>query len=182
MKVTPTAIPDLLVIEPDCFGDERGYFFESFSARRYAEQAGIHAEFVQDNQSRSARGVLRGLHYQLRRPQGKLVRVVFGEIYDVGVDLRPSSPTYLKWAAVSLSAANRCQLWLPAGFAHGFMVVSDTAEVLYKTTDYYDPEDQNCLVWNDATLAIDWPVQGLTPIVSERDMHANALADAPRFP
>ena len=181
MKVTPTAIPDLLVIEPDCYGDERGYFFESFSARRYAEQTGITSAFVQDNQSRSARGVLRGLHYQLQRPQGKLVRVVSGEIFDVGVDLRPSSPTFRQWVGAVLSAANRCQLWLPIGFAHGFLVLSDAAEVLYKTTDYYDPDDQNCLLWNDPSLAISWPLNGVAPIVSERDLYGKSLADAPRF-
>ena len=181
MQITPTLIPGLLIIEPECFGDARGYFFESFSARRYVGEAGITEVFVQDNQSRSARGVLRGLHYQLVRPQGKLVRVVSGEIFDVGVDLRVPSPTYLQWVGVTLSAANRRQLWLPAGFAHGFLVVSEWAEVLYKATDYYDPSDQNCLIWNDPTLDIHWPLNGAMPIVSARDLEGTPLYSAPHF-
>ncbi|MCC7126100.1 MAG: dTDP-4-dehydrorhamnose 3,5-epimerase [Acidobacteria bacterium] len=182
MQVIATDIPDLKIIEPRCFGDERGFFFESYSQQRYAELAGIGQDFVQDNHSRSVVGVLRGLHYQLGRPQGKLVRVVSGEIFDVGVDLRRGSPTFGKWAGVALSATNRRQLWLPAGFAHGFYVLSECAEVLYKATDYYSPGDEHCLLWNDPAVGIAWPFAGAVPLLSDKDRCGRPLADLPLFP
>ena len=160
LLVTPTAIPDMLVIEPRVFGDDRGFFFESFNARAFAEATGIERDFVQDNHSKSSRNVLRGLHYQVRQTQGKLVRVTQGEVWDVGVDLRKSSPTFGQWAGLILSAENKKQAWIPEGFAHGFLVLSETAEFLYKTTDYYAPQHERTLLWNDPTLGINWPVQG----------------------
>ncbi|MFJ2993364.1 dTDP-4-dehydrorhamnose 3,5-epimerase [Pandoraea sp. NPDC087047] len=169
MQLISAAIPDIKVIEPKVFGDSRGYFFESFNQRNFDDALGETLTFVQDNQSRSARGVLRGLHYQVRQPQGKLVRVLQGEIYDVAVDIREGSPTFGKWVAEVLSAANNKQLWIPAGFAHGFMVTSETAEVLYKTTDYWAPQFERCIRWDDPTLAIPWPLDGITPIVSDKD-------------
>ena len=168
MKVTPTAIPDLLILEPRIFGDDRGFFFESFNARCFTELTGVEAAFVQDNHSRSARGVLRGLHYQIRQPQGKLVRVVAGEVWDVAVDIRRGSPSFGQWQGVHLSADNKRQLWIPEGFAHGFVVLSESAEFLYKTTDYYAPEHERCIVWNDPELKIDWRYPG-TPVLSEKD-------------
>ena len=157
MKVTPTAIADVLLIEPKVFGDDRGFFYESFNRSAFGEASGIDVDFVQDNHSKSARNVLRGLHYQIKQPQGKLVRVVAGEVYDVAVDLRRSSPTFGCWVGEILSADNKRQLWIPAGMAHGFVVLSESAEFLYKTTDYWAPEHERCIAWNDPTLAIAWP-------------------------
>ena len=179
MKITPTALPDVLLIEPRVFGDARGFFFESWNARGF-EAAGMGQHFVQDNHSRSARDVLRGLHYQIRQPQGKLVRVVVGEIFDVVVDIRKSSPTFGRHASVRLSADVHNQLWVPVGFAHGFCVVSEVAEVLYKTTDYYAPEHERCILWNDPDLAIDWPLQGV-PVLSGKDAAGTRLRDAEVF-
>lgn len=169
MKVTSLAIPDVLLIEPKVFGDARGFFYESFNQRAFAEATGLDVNFVQDNHSRSARNVLRGLHYQLvPRAQGKLVRVVAGEVFDVAVDIRPESPTFGRWVGQHLSAENKCQLWIPAGLAHGFVVMSETAEFLYKTTDYWAPEFERCIRWDDPDLAIDWPLDG-APLVSAKD-------------
>ncbi len=156
MKILPTEIPDVLVIEPRVFGDERGFFFESYNEAVFTEKTGIAARFVQDNHSRSAQNVLRGLHYQIQQPQGKLVRAVVGTIFDVAVDIRKGSPTFGQWVSCVLSAENKRMLWVPVGFAHGFLVVSDMAEVLYKTTDYYAPQHERCILWNDPDLAIDW--------------------------
>ncbi|VVE85578.1 dTDP-4-dehydrorhamnose 3,5-epimerase [Pandoraea sputorum] len=177
MQVIPTAIPAVRVIEPKVFGDSRGHFFESFNQRNFNDGLGETLTFVQDNQSRSARGVLRGLHYQVKQPQGKLVRVLQGEIYDVAVDIREGSPTFGKWVAEVLSAENKRQLWIPAGFAHGFVVTSETAEVLYKTTDYWAPQFERCIRWDDPTLAIPWPLDGITPIVSDKDKQGMLFAD-----
>ena len=179
MRVVPTAIPDVRVIEPRVFEDARGFFFESWNRRAFA-QAGIDAEFVQDNHSRSVRGVLRGLHYQIEHAQGKLVRVVAGEVYDVAVDLRRSSATFGRHVALQLSAANRRMLFIPAGFAHGFLVVSDAAEFLYKTTDYWYPEHERTLLWNDPALGIAWPHDG-TPTLAPKDAAGLPLARAPVF-
>ena len=176
MHVTETAIPDVLMIEPKVFGDSRGFFFESWNARAFAA-AGIDASFVQDNHSRSHRGVLRGLHYQIEHAQGKLVRVIEGEVFDVAVDLRRSSATFGRNIGVALSAANRRMLFIPPGFAHGFLVVSDTAELLYKTTDYWYPEHERTLLWNDAALGIDWP-QGVVPALAAKDAAGVPLASA----
>ena len=180
MKVTPTAIPEVLVLEPQVFGDDRGFFFESFNARRFEELSGLSVSFVQDNHSKSAKGVLRGLHYQIRQPQGKLVRVLAGAIYDVVVDMRRSSPFFGRWVGVALSAENRHQIWVPPGFAHGFVVTSETAEVAYKTTDYWAPEHERALLWNDPALAIDWPLAG-EPMLSGKDSQGKLLADAESF-
>lgn len=180
MKVTPTSIPDVLVFEPKVFGDDRGFFYESFNARIFAELTGLPASFVQDNHSRSAKNVLRGLHYQIRQPQGKLVRVVAGSIYDVVVDIRRASPFFGRWIGVELSAENRRQLWVPPGFAHGFLVTSDSADCLYKTTDYWAPEHERSIRWNDPALAIDWPLAGL-PMLSGKDSKGKLLADADVF-
>ena len=169
MKVTACAIADVLLIEPRVFGDDRGFFFESFNQRAWREATGLDAVFVQDNHSKSARNVLRGLHYQIRQPQGKLVRVVAGEVFDVAVDLRRSSPTFGRWVGEILSADNKRQLWLPPGMAHGFVVLSTTAEFLYKATDYWVPEHERCVVWNDPTLAIDWPALDGPPVLSGKD-------------
>lgn len=177
MQLIATAIADVKVVEPKVFGDSRGYFFESFNQRQFDEALGERLTFVQDNQSRSARGVLRGLHYQVRQPQGKLVRVLQGEIYDVAVDIREGSPTFGKWVAEVLSAENKRQLWIPAGFAHGFVVTSESAEVLYKTTDYWAPQHERCIRWDDPTLAIAWPLDGVTPIVSDKDKVGMLFAD-----
>lgn len=174
MRATATAIPEVLILKPEVFGDARGYLFESFNARRFEAATGICRQFVQDNQSRSARGVLRGLHYQVRHPQGKLVRVVAGEVYDVAVDLRPGSKTCGRWVGVVLSAANRQQLWIPEGFAHGVLVMSEYAEVLYKMTDYYAPEHERSLAWNDPALAIAWPLAA-APILSAKDAAGRPL-------
>jgi dTDP-4-dehydrorhamnose 3,5-epimerase len=180
MQIQTTALPDVLILEPKVFGDERGFFYESFNARSFAEQTGIKANFVQDNHSKSAKGVLRGLHYQIQQPQGKLVRVVVGEVFDVVVDIRKHSPTFGKWEGVILSADNKRQLWIPEGFAHGFLVISDTAEFLYKTTDYYAPEFERSLLWNDPAVGIQWPVQG-EPVLSNKDKTAKLLSEAEVF-
>ena len=180
MKAIATDIPGLVILEPRVFGDERGFFFESYNRRAFREATGEDPDFVQDNHSRSARNVLRGLHYQVRQPQGKLVRVVAGEVWDVAVDLRRSSPTFGRWVGVTLSAANRRMLWVPVGFAHGFVVVSDGAEFLYKTTDYYAPEHERSLLWNDPALAIPWPLQG-EPILKPGDANGTPLARAETF-
>jgi dTDP-4-dehydrorhamnose 3,5-epimerase len=182
MRTIATSLADALVLEPEVFGDARGFFFESFNARRFGEIMGTATHFVQDNHSRSAKGVLRGLHYQIRQPQGKLVRVVAGEVFDVAVDLRRSSPTFGKWYGHRLSAENKLQLWIPAGFAHGFLVLSDSADFLYKTTDYWAPEHERCIAWNDADLAIDWPLDGVVPQISAKDARGAAFADAEMFP
>lgn len=175
MKVIKTNIEDVLIIEPELFGDERGFFMETFSAIRYREMAGINAEFVQDNHSRSQGGVLRGLHFQKNDPQGKLVRVVDGEVFDVAVDIRENSKTYGKWIGVILSAENKRQLWVPPGFAHGFLTLSETADFEYKCTAYYNPEDEYCLAWNDETVAIDWPLKN--PTLSEKDALGKSLKE-----
>jgi len=180
MHIYATAIPDVVMIEPTSFDDERGYFYESFNARRFAELTGIEARFVQDNHSRSARNVLRGLHYQIEQTQGKLVRVIAGEVFDVAVDVRKSSPTFGRWIGVTLSAANRRQLWIPPGFAHGFVVTGESAECLYKTTDYWAPEHERILLWNDPAIAITWPA-GLIPILSAQDQAGKLLADGDVF-
>ena len=169
MKATPTAIADVLLIEPRVFGDSRGYFFESYNARAFAAATGISPTFVQDNHSKSAHGVLRGLHYQEQFPQGKLVRVVAGEVFDVTVDIRPQSPTFGQWVGEFLSASNQRQLWIPPGLAHGFLVTSQYAEFLYKTTEYYAPEFEQCIAWDDIDLNITWPLEGIVPIVSTKD-------------
>lgn len=181
MNIIATALPEVLVIEPQVFGDERGFFYESFNAKRFAELTGVQRDFVQDNHSRSARGVLRGLHYQLQQAQGKLVRVTAGEVYDVAVDVRRSSPTFGQWVGMRLSAQNKRQLWVPEGFAHGFLVLSDYAEFLYKTTDYYAPAHERSIRWDDPQLAIDWPLDGLTPVLSAKDQQASALSEAEVF-
>jgi dTDP-4-dehydrorhamnose 3,5-epimerase len=181
MKVTRTAIPEVCLIEPRVFGDARGFFYESFNQRAFAEATGVTTEFVQDNHSRSARGVLRGLHYQIQQAQGKLVRVVAGEVYDVAVDIRRSSPTFGRWVGAHLSADNKAQFWVPAGFAHGFVVLSDTAEFLYKTTDYYAPEHEQCIAWNDPFLNIQWPDLGESPKLSAKDAAGNLWANAKFF-
>ncbi len=180
MKITPTNITDVLIIEPKVFGDERGFFFESFNKRTFKECTGVTADFVQDNHSKSKKGVLRGLHYQIQQPQGKLVRVASGEIFDVVVDLRKSSSTFGQWAGVTLSADNKRQMWIPEGFAHGFIVLSETAEFLYKTTDYYAPEFERCIRWNDPELAIDWQYNE-EPIVSEKDSNGIPFDQAEVF-
>jgi dTDP-4-dehydrorhamnose 3,5-epimerase len=181
MKVTPTAIPDVHIIEPKVFGDARGFFYESFNQKAFDAAVGSHVEFVQDNHSRSAKGVLRGLHYQIQQPQGKLVRVVRGSVYDVAVDIRRSSPTFGRWVGVELSESNHRQLWVPPGFAHGFLTLSDVAEFLYKTTDYYAPAHERCIAWNDETLAIDWPAAALPPVLSTKDALGVRLANAEVF-
>ena len=181
MNVTPTEIPDVLLIEPRVFGDDRGFFYESFNSRTFAEKTGLDVTFVQDNHSRSARGVLRGLHYQVRQPQGKLVRVIAGEVFDVAVDLRRSSPTFGKSVCVTLSAENKRQLWIPPGFAHGFLVTSDSADFLYKTTDYYAPEHEHAIRWDDPDLAIAWPLEGIEPQISAKDAAAKSFRDSEGF-
>jgi dTDP-4-dehydrorhamnose 3,5-epimerase len=179
MKVTPTPLDGVLLLHPTVYGDARGFFYESFNGRAFEEATGQVRVFVQDNHSRSEHGVVRGLHYQLGRPQAKLVRVVLGEVFDVAIDLRRSSPTFGKWTAALLSAENRTQIWIPEGFGHGFVVTSPVAEVLYKTTEYWSPSDERSVIWNDATIAIDWPV---TPLSwSARDAKAPTLAEAQVF-
>ncbi|MBI5429913.1 MAG: dTDP-4-dehydrorhamnose 3,5-epimerase [Nitrosomonadales bacterium] len=180
MKVIQTAIPDMLIVEPRVFGDDRGFFFESYNRRRFAELTGRDVDFVQDNHSRSARNVLRGLHYQIQHPQGKLVRVVQGAVLDVAVDIRKSSPTFGQHVALELSAENKLMLWIPEGFAHGFVVLTETAEFLYKTTDYWFPEHERCIRWNDPALAIDWRLEG-APSLSGKDAQGKTLADAELF-
>ncbi len=177
MKATPTRIPDVLLIEPKVFGDDRGFFYESFNRRAFHEATGLDVDFVQDNHSKSARNVLRGLHYQLAQPQGKLVRVTQGEVFDVAVDIRKGSPTYGQWVGEILSAENKKQLWIPAGLAHGFVVLSATAEFLYKTTDYYAPQHERCIAWNDPDLAIAWPIEG-QPLLSAKDAAGIAFRQA----
>lgn len=180
MKIEPTQIPDVLIVEPTVFGDSRGFFFESYNHRTFQKLTGLSVSFVQDNHSRSSRNVLRGLHYQIQQAQGKLVRVVSGEVFDVAVDIRRASPSFGKWVGEHLSAENKRQLWIPPGFAHGFLVVSDAAEFLYKTTDYYAPEHERCIRWNDPDLAIDWPVKGV-PMVSAKDEQGVLFKDAEVF-
>jgi dTDP-4-dehydrorhamnose 3,5-epimerase len=180
VKVIPTAIPDVLIIEPTVFGDERGFFFESFNQRRFLELTGLSVDFVQDNHSRSAKNVLRGLHYQIQQPQGKLVRVVQGTVFDVAVDIRRSSPTFGRHVGVELSSDNKRMVWIPPGFAHGFVVLSDTAEFLYKTTDYWAPEFERSIAWNDPAIGIEWPIEG-EPALSKKDYQGELLAEAEQF-
>jgi dTDP-4-dehydrorhamnose 3,5-epimerase len=181
MKLIPTAIPDVLLFEPQVFGDERGFFFESYNARRFAQLSGLQPEFVQDNHSRSQKNVVRGLHYQVGQPQGKLIRVVAGAVFDVVVDMRRASPTFGRVVSTELSAENRRQVWVPPGFAHGFAAISDSAECLYKTTGYWSPEDERTLLWNDPGLAIEWPLDGAA-IVSAKDQRGTPLAQAEACP
>jgi dTDP-4-dehydrorhamnose 3,5-epimerase len=184
MNVTRTAIPDVLIFEPRVFGDARGFFFESFNERAFRDLAGLDLRFVQDNHSRSARGVLRGLHYQLQQPQGKLVRVVRGAVFDVAVDIRRSSPTFGKWVGTELSEENHRQLWVPPGFAHGFLVLSDSADFLYKTTDYYAPQHERCIAWNDAGIGVAWPLaqaRAAQPALSAKDQAGKSLGTADLF-
>lgn len=181
MKILPTEIPDVLLIEPQVYKDSRGFFYESFNYKAFADKTGIHPTFVQDNHSCSQQYVLRGLHYQIQQPQGKLIRVVVGEVFDVAVDLRRSSPTFGHWVGYRLSAENRQQLWIPAGFAHGFLVLSATAEVLYKATDYYAPQHERCLLWNDSELAIAWPLTAEMPILSPKDQAGQPWKSAEVF-
>lgn len=178
--VTATAIPEVLILEPKVFGDARGFFMESFNAKAFGEASGLDVNFVQDNHSRSAHGVLRGLHYQLEQPQGKLVRVTQGAVFDVAVDIRRSSPTFGRWVGVELSSDNHRQLWVPAGFAHGFVVISDSADFLYKTTDYYAPHAERSIAWNDPEIGIAWPT-GIEPKLSAKDQVASTLAKAEVF-
>jgi dTDP-4-dehydrorhamnose 3,5-epimerase len=181
MKVSRTSIPDVLIFEPQVFGDERGFLLESWNARRFCDAVGLDISFVQDNHSRSRRGVLRGLHYQVRQPQGKLVYVVTGRVFDAVVDLRKSSPTFGRWTGAELSADNRRQLWIPPGFAHGFLVLSDSADFLYKATDYYAPEHERSIVWDDPAIGIEWPTD-TEPTLSAKDKAAVPLRDAEVFP
>jgi dTDP-4-dehydrorhamnose 3,5-epimerase len=176
MKVTPTAIPDVLIIEPKVFGDERGFFFESFNQKSFSDATGLDVTFVQDNHSRSAKGVLRGLHYQVQQPQGKLVRAVRGTVFDVAVDIRKGSQSFGKWVAVELSEENHKQLWVPPGFAHGFLVLSESADFLYKTTDYYAPQHERCLMWSDTDLGIAWPELNAPPTLSVKDQQGYLLS------
>lgn len=178
--VIPTAIPDVLILEPKVFGDARGFFYESFNGREFAEATGVTDPFVQDNHSKSARGVLRGLHYQIQHPQGKLVRVVEGEVFDVAVDLRASSPTFGLWTGTRLSSENNRQMWVPPGFAHGFVVLSETAQFLYKTTDYWYPAHERSLLWNDPALGIDWPIE-FVPQLAAKDVAGKLLSEADLF-
>lgn len=180
MNVIATAIPDVLIVEPKIFGDERGFFYESFNQRQFEEKVGRSVKFVQDNHSRSVQGVLRGLHYQLLQPQGKLVRVVAGKVFDVAVDIRKQSAHFGQWVGVELSAENKRQLWVPEGFAHGFVVLSESAEFLYKTTDYYAPQAERCIIWNDPALAIDWSFVG-EPKLSAKDQAGVGLINAELF-
>ena len=182
MKVTPTALPEVLILEPKVFGDDRGFFMESYNRRAFDAAVGHAIEFLQDNHSRSARGVLRGLHYQLPpHAQGKLVRVAAGSVFDVAVDVRRSSPRFGRWVGVELSAANHRQLWIPPGFAHGFLVLSETADFLYKATDYYAPQSERAVAWNDPSIAIDWPDIGVSPTLSAKDVAAPTLSEAAPF-
>ncbi len=181
MRIERTAIPEVLILEPQVFGDARGFFFESFNQRRWQEETGLQTVFVQENHSRSVRNVLRGLHYQIQQPQGKLVRVISGEVFDVAVDLRRSSPTFGAWTGIHLSAENKKQFWVPEGFGHGFVVLSEAAEFLYLTTNYYAPEHERSIIWNDADLGIDWPVTG-EPILSAKDQAAPSFRDADLYP
>jgi len=180
VNVIRTEIPDVLILEPKIFGDERGFFFESFNARKFREATGLDVTFVQDNHSRSAKGVLRGLHYQIQQAQGKLVRVTQGRVFDVAVDIRKSSPTFGQWIGFELSAKNHLQCWIPPGFAHGFVVLSDTADFLYKTTDYYAPEHEHCIRWDDPTIDIKWPLSE-PPELSAKDAAGQLLSESPWF-
>ncbi len=180
MKVTPTTIPEVLILEPKVFGDARGFFFESFNQKAFNEATGLNETFVQDNHSRSAKGVLRGLHYQLQQPQGKLVRVVRGAVFDVAVDIRKSSTSFGRWVGVELTEDNHKQLWVPAGFAHGFVVLSESADFLYKTSDYYAPSHERCIAWNDPEIGINWP-QDLEPKLSAKDQAGQVLSQAEVF-
>ncbi|MFF7394952.1 dTDP-4-dehydrorhamnose 3,5-epimerase [Achromobacter sp. NPDC008082] len=177
MKAFPQALPEVLLLEPRVFSDERGFFFESFNERVFEAATGLQRHFVQDNHSRSTRGVLRGLHYQLEQPQGKLVRVCMGEIFDVAVDVRRGSPTFGQWAGAYLSAENKRQLWIPEGYAHGFLTLSESADVLYRATNYYAPDFEHCIRWDDPDLAIAWPLSG-TPLLSQKDRHGVSLKEA----
>ena len=181
MKVTATALPEVLMIEPKVFGDSRGFFFESFNQLAFNKATGLDANFVQDNHSRSGKGVLRGLHYQIQQPQGKLVRVVRGSVFDVAVDVRKSSPNFGRWVGVELSEENQRQVWVPAGFAHGFLVTSDCADFLYKTTDYYAPVFERCIAWNDPAIGVAWPITGVSPQLSGKDLAGAVLANAEVF-
>jgi len=181
LQVTPTAISGVLILEPKVFGDERGFFLESFNQRAFNEATGQDVQFVQDNHSRSRRDVLRGLHYQLEQPQGKLVRVVHGAVFDVAVDLRRSSPSFGQWFGVELSASNHRQFWVPPGFGHGFLVLSETADFLYKTTDYYAPQHERCIAWDDPAIGVQWPLDGRTPQLSEKDRAGRSLNEAEVF-
>ncbi|MCX9156671.1 dTDP-4-dehydrorhamnose 3,5-epimerase [Niveibacterium sp. 24ML] len=181
MKVTATALPEVLILEPKVFGDTRGFFMESFNANTFREATGLDVQFVQDNHSRSSRGVLRGLHYQLQQPQGKLVRVARGSVFDVAVDMRRSSPNFGKWVGVELSEENNRQLWVPAGFAHGFVVLSESADFLYKTTDYYAPAHERALKWDDPTVGVAWPLGDIVPSLSAKDQQGKAFADCDAF-
>ena len=174
MRATPTAIPEVLILEPKVFGDDRGFFFESFNVRAFEQATGLKREFVQDNHSKSAKNVLRGLHYQIQNPQGKLVRVVQGEVFDVAVDLRKSSKTFGEWVGTHLSAENKKQFWIPEGFAHGFVALSESAEFLYKTTDYYTPGDEHCIAWDDPEIGIQWPLT-VAPLLSAKDLQGKPL-------
>ena len=182
MQIIQTAIPDLLIIEPKVFGDARGFFFESFNQRTFEKLTGLSVHFMQDNHSRSAQHVLRGLHYQISQPQGKLVRALAGEVFDVAVDIRKSSPTFGQSVGTVLSAENKRMLWMPPGFAHGFLVLSEYAEFFYKTTDYWAPEHERAILWNDPDLAIDWPLNGNAPLLSKKDQEAVPFAKAELFP
>ena len=181
MIITPTALPDVLLIEPKVFGDARGFFFESYNRHAFAEAAGLDVDFVQDNHSRSAQGVLRGLHYQIQQPQGKLVRVVAGAVFDVAVDIRKASPTFGQWLGIELSAENKKMIWVPPGFAHGFLVLSESAEFLYKTTDYYAPSHERAIAWNDPDIGIAWPLAA-APLLSAKDQAGRRLKEAEVFP
>ena len=178
---TRTHIPDVIILEPKGFGDSRGFFFESFNAQDFAQCTGLNVNFVQDNHSRSAKGVLRGLHYQMKQPQGKLVRVVRGRVFDVAVDVRKSSPTFGQWAGIELSEENNKQFWVPAGFAHGFVVLSDSADFLYKTTDYYDPSSERSIAWNDPDVSIEWPAMDIAPLLSGKDQAASPFKTAEHY-
>ena len=181
MNIIKTALPEVLIIEPRVFGDERGFFFESFNHRLFQEKTGLSPTFVQDNHSRSSKDVLRGLHYQIKQPQAKLVRVIAGDVFDVAVDMRKSSATFGKWTGTILSAENKRQLWIPEGFAHGFLVLSDSADFVYKATDYYAPEHERSVIWNDSDIGIEWPLQG-EPILAAKDRAGKHLRDAEVFP
>lgn len=181
MKVIQTAIPDLLILEPKVFGDARGFFMESYNAKVFHDATGLSPNFVQDNHSRSGKGVLRGLHYQIEQAQGKLVRVTRGAVFDVAVDLRQSSPTFGQWVGLELSEENNRQFWIPPGFAHGFLVTSDSADFLYKTTDYYAPQFERSLAWNDPTVGVAWPLEGITPLLSAKDLAGKALDECEKF-
>ena len=181
MKVIETAIPGLLILEPKVFGDARGFFMESYNAKAFQDATGLDVNFVQDNHSRSGKGVLRGLHYQVEQAQGKLVRVTRGSVFDAVVDLRKSSPTFGQWAGVELSEENSRQLWIPPGFAHGFLVTSDSADFLYKTTDYYAPQFERSLAWNDPTVGVEWPLAGTAPLLSAKDVAGKPLAECETF-